>query len=132
MTKDITGGCDCGGVRYALTPPLRDVSVCHCSICRRTHGGAAPYTSVPRAALTLLVDDTLTWYVDRNDRSRGFCNRCGGSLFWQVDGRDTVSVTAGTLDDRHTGLVTAIDIFCDSAADYEVLTPGVPHHAEGS
>jgi hypothetical protein len=33
------GACLCGGVRFTLTPPLRDVIACHCSQCRKTRRG---------------------------------------------------------------------------------------------
>ena len=33
-----TGGCLCGAVRYEVDPPLRDVILCHCEMCRKAHG----------------------------------------------------------------------------------------------
>lgn len=123
------GACLCEGVRYALTPPLRDVMVCHCSLCRRTHGGAAPYTSVPRARFRLVSDETLRWYRDANGRDRGFCDRCGASLFWSAEGSASISVSAGTLSEG-AGLTTSGHIFVVSADDWEVL-PDLPRHAAG-
>lgn len=114
-----TGGCECGGVRYAVDAPLRDVVVCHCGRCRRTHGDSAGYTECPAAALELPAAGTLRWYV-ADGRERGFCSTCGGSLFWRVTGSDTVSIAAGTLD-QPTGLTTVAHIFVASAGDYEVL-----------
>ena len=64
----MTGGCLCGGVRFELEPPLRDVLVCHCSLCRRSGTLAGAYTSVPLEALRLTADETLRWYVDVNER----------------------------------------------------------------
>ena len=54
----------CGGARdrrvpvrrrcgYAVHGPLRDVVVCHCSRCRRTHGHVAAYAACARADLEL-------------------------------------------------------------------------------
>jgi len=40
-----TGGCLCGAVRYEVLGPLRDVVLCHCSHCRRTHGHVAAYAA---------------------------------------------------------------------------------------
>jgi hypothetical protein len=49
MSPDVHGGgCLCGGVRYEVTGPLRDVVVCHCSRCLRTHGHAAAYSACAR------------------------------------------------------------------------------------
>ena len=114
-----TGRCLCGGVRYELRGPLRDVIVCHCSRCRRTHGHVGAYTSVPAPDLTLVADATLRWYV-ADERERGFCARCGASLFWRVTGAGHISIAAGTLD-QPTGLRTIRHIHTDDAADYDVL-----------
>jgi hypothetical protein len=116
-----TGGCLCGAVRYEVRGPLRDVVLCHCSRCRRMHGHVAAYSACAREDLTLTEDRGLRWYAD-DDRERGFCCECGGSLFWRAPGRAVVSVAAGTLD-APTGLRTVGQIFVASAGDYYAL-PG--------
>jgi hypothetical protein len=115
-----TGGCLCGGVRYVIDGPLRDVIVCHCSRCRRTHGGAAPYSRCTEADLTI-EGEALSWYVV-DERERGFCTHCGASLFWKVSGSDTVSVAAGSIDPP-TGLRTVGHIHLEEAGDYEEDLP---------
>ena len=114
----MTGGCLCGGVRFELDPPVRDVVVCHCSLCRRSGTLAGAYTSVPRDALRLVEEAGLRWYVDVNGRRRGFCGTCGASLLWSREGDPTISVSAGALDGP-TGLVTERHIFVADAADWE-------------
>ena len=47
------GGCLCGAVRYRIDGPVRDVIVCHCSICRRYHGGPAPHAACPRGQIAI-------------------------------------------------------------------------------
>jgi hypothetical protein len=112
-----TGGCLCGGVRYEVRGPLRDVVVCHCSRCRRTHGHAAAYAACRWDDLVLGPSAELRWYAD-GDRRRGFCGRCGASLLWRAPDRATVSVAAGTLDPP-TGLATVAHIFVADRGDYE-------------
>ena len=34
----ISGGCQCGAVRYTVHAPPSDVEHCHCSMCRKTNG----------------------------------------------------------------------------------------------
>ena len=118
-----TGGCLCGGVAYAVHGPLRDVVICHCSRCRRTHGHFAAYTACAREDLELLETRALRWHELDGSR-RGFCAECGGSLFWERDGRATISIAAGTLE-QPTGLTTSHQIFTADAADYYEL-PDVP------
>jgi hypothetical protein len=114
----VTGGCLCGGVRLEVDPPLRDVVICHCSLCRRSGTLAGAYTAVPREALRLTSDATLAWYEDVNGRRRGFCSTCGATLLWSAAGGATISVSAGALDGP-TGLATARHIFVADAADWE-------------
>lgn len=114
----MTGGCLCGGVQFELEPPLRDVRVCHCSLCRRSGTYAGAYTAVPRDALRMTADATLRWYVDPKGRRRGFCGTCGATLLWSADDRDTVSVSAGALDGP-TGLAVERHVFTADAADWE-------------
>ena len=118
----MTGGCLCGAVRFEIEAPLRNVVVCHCSLCRRSGTLAGAYTSAPRAALHIAESATLAWYVDPNGRRRGFCDACGSSLFWSDEGRNTVSVSAGALDEP-TGLVTEGHIYTGDVADWETA-PG--------
>lgn len=112
-----TGGCLCGAVRYAVRGPLREVVVCHCGRCRRTHGDAAGYSSCAAADLELAEDRALRWFA-RDGRERGFCGECGASLFWRRAGAERVSIAAGTIDPP-TGLRTVAHIFLADAGDYE-------------
>jgi hypothetical protein len=119
-----TGGCLCGAVRYRVDGPLRDVHVCHCGVCRRTHGGPAAYSACAREHLTIEDERRLRWH-EHDGARRGFCSACGGRLFWSRRGRPTVSIAAGTLDDP-TGLRIATHIYVQSAADWEGHVEGWP------
>ena len=112
-----TGGCLCGAVRYAVSGRLRGVVLCHCEMCRRTHGHFAAYTAAPRSALRLVESRSLKWYRSSPRARRGFCSECGASLFWEANDRDTISIAAGTLD-APTGLATVLQIHTASAGDY--------------
>ena len=113
------GQCLCGGVRYEVTGPLRNVIACHCSQCRRTSGHFVAASQAPTAALKLLNSETLTWYESSPEAKRGFCNRCGGNLFWRETGPDNknTSIMAGTLD-TPTGLRITEHIFVEDKSDY--------------
>jgi hypothetical protein len=34
----LTGGCQCGAVRYLLLAPPREVFICHCRMCQKQFG----------------------------------------------------------------------------------------------
>ena len=44
----ITGGCQCGAVRYAIDGPLGKAGICHCRMCQKAFGSwGAALVSVP-------------------------------------------------------------------------------------
>ena len=124
-----TGGCLCGAVRYEATGALRDVVVCHCRMCRKAHGHVGAYTASARDALRLVETRGLKWYRSSAQARRGFCSECGATLFWDGDGRDTMSIAAGTLDEP-TGLATALQIHVASAGDYYAVDASTPIRPE--
>lgn len=124
-----TGGCLCGAVRYEATGALRDVVVCHCRMCRKAHGHIGAYTASARDALRLVEARGLKWYRSSAQARRGFCSECGATLFWDGDGRDTMSIAAGTLDEP-TGLATALQIHVASAGDYYAVDASTPIRPE--
>ncbi len=125
--KILAGGCLCGGVRYRIGGRRRNIINCHCQNCRRTHGHFAAYTSVKQSDLTITDQQTLQWYHDESpDTYRGFCNRCGASLFWDArDGRNKMAVAAGTLDDSYE-LKTIGHIYLSEAGKYYEINDGLP------
>ena len=113
------GRCECGGVRYEIHGAMRPVVVCHCGRCRRTHGDAAGYTSCEETQLVLLADDTLRWY-EADERRRGFCARCGGSLFWQLPAL-LKAVGASIRTDLPTDRLPTLAATMDEAADASMI-----------
>lgn len=109
---------------FELEPPLREILVCHCSLCRRAGTLAGAYTSVPGERLRLTSEATLAWYRDVNGRERGFCRRCGSTLFWRSSPA-SVSVSAGALDGDD--LAVGGHIFVGSAAAWECVPSDAPH-----
>ena len=112
-----SGGCLCGGVLFKLKGPLRPVIYCHCSQCRKTHGHFAAYTAVPRERIEWRKKESLSWYDSSNSARRGFCSHCGASLFYELHGSPTLSISAGVLDDP-TGLSAAGHIYFRDRSDY--------------
>lgn len=80
----ITGGCQCGAIRYAIQgQPLRS-ALCACSDCR--HSAGAPFVAwaiFPRDAVTVTGSPTL--YNSSGDVLRSFCGKCGTGLFYESD-----------------------------------------------
>ena len=124
------GGCLCGAVRYGVTGPLRPVLACHCTQCRRQTGHFMAATAAARKDFALMRRAGLRWYVSSAKARRGFCGRCGSTLFWDGRGRDYIAIAAGTLDGK-TGLKLARHIFTADKGDYYRIADGLPRSRGG-
>lgn len=127
--KKITGGCMCGGVRYSVTGPLRNIVACHCEQCRRSSGHFVAATACRQEYFHLDKQDSLRWYSAVPGFRRGFCNACGSSLFFEEAGGPRMSIAAGSLD-QPQGLRIEAHIFTSEAGDYYPLDDGAtqsPH-----
>jgi hypothetical protein len=120
----------CGAVRYRVAGALRDVVGCHCSQCRRMTGHYMAATAARLADFSLLDESALRWYESSAEARRGFCCVCGSTLFWAGNGKDYLSIAAGTLDDAR-GLKFACHIFVADKGAYYQIEPGVPQTQDG-
>ncbi len=128
--KTVTGGCMCGGVRYEVSGPLRGVIACHCEQCRRASGNFVTATACRRRAFKLVNSATLKWYVAVPGYRRGFCGECGSCLFFEEEGGERISISAGSLDEPQ-GLTTVAHIFASEAGDYYTIDDSVPVSPKG-
>ena len=73
----ITGGCQCGAVRYAIQGPLGRASICHCRMCQKAFGSFfGPLVSVPAGALRW-TRGAPAMFRSSDLAERGFCRDCG-------------------------------------------------------
>lgn len=80
-----SGRCLCGAVSFSMEFPSKWVAHCHCTKCQRTHG-AAFVTWVSAVASQVTIHDEeglLKWHSSSQEAERGFCSRCGSSLFFR-------------------------------------------------
>ena len=75
----LSGGCQCGAVRYTIYEPARSTNHCHCSMCRKIHG--ALFASLSRVSEDkFTVDrgkDNLVNFDSSPQVHRKFCKTCG-------------------------------------------------------
>src|SRR5918993_4175563 len=95
----MTGGCQCGAVRYALYAEPTDPSICHCRMCQKAFGNyMAPLTGVRTGDLAW-TRGTLAVFRSSDAVERGFCRDCGTPLTYRVLANDRISVSIGSLDE---------------------------------
>ena len=121
--RQFRGGCLCGGVRFVVTGDMREVVACHCGQCQKFHGNYAAYTACPRDRLAIDETELLAWYESSPAVRRGFCVKCGSSLFWQPSAASYIAVAAGALDDPQ-GLKLERHIFVADCPSWYVIAEG--------
>jgi hypothetical protein len=95
----LTGGCQCGAVRYRLEAKPKAMSICHCRMCQKASGG--PFMAFAGVRLSRLVwtRGAPSIFASSDIAERGFCGECGTPLTYRGLGSDRISVTLGSLDD---------------------------------
>ena len=95
----LTGGCQCGAIRYALYSEPDRAGVCHCRMCQKSVGG--PFTAWANVRM-----ENFAWtrgeparFRSSSAAERGFCARCGTPLFFAYVKRPgSISMAIGSLD----------------------------------
>jgi len=107
MNLPLTGGCQCGALRYEVTEPPRLTYLCHCTDCQRITSGAF--------SVALLVMDSSFQITGGEPRlvgriaasgktaTRWLCPDCGCwvcSAAWSAPSGTLRVVQGGSLDDK--------------------------------
>ena len=95
----LTGGCQCGAVRYAVHETPYQVGICHCRMCQKAAG--APYfaTFTVKNASLDWTRGTPAVFRSSEKMERGFCRDCGTPLYNNWVANDVIHPAIGTLDD---------------------------------
>jgi len=92
----LTGGCQCGAIRFRLTGRPHDVSVCHCRMCQKAFGNViAPLASM-RGTDFAWTRGSPKRFASSNYVRRGFCGDCGTPLTYEAP--DGLAVSVGAFD----------------------------------
>jgi hypothetical protein len=129
----LTGGCQCGAVRYALYSSPQQAGICHCRMCQKAVGG--PFKAWANVSMG---DFAWTRGTPATFRSspvgeRGFCSRCGTPLYFNyVERHDAISVTIGSLDTPGAVRLSRADGVESRLANFDpAVLAALPAHATG-
>ena len=129
----LTGGCNCGAVRYEVTAPLVAASYCHCKRCQRRSGAAASPNAHPAPGGFRIVagEEMLRMWQPPGGGEKWFCSGCGSSLFGRnVSHPDSIGIRMGTFDED-PGIRPSVRQFVAYAAAWEPIPDdGLPRHDE--
>jgi hypothetical protein len=91
----------------------------------KTHGNYSAYTNAKEKDVIFLKRRTLKWFRSSKKAKRGFCKKCGASIFFKFFGNNTISVSAGMFINP-TKLKTKMNIFVKGKLDYYKLDKKLP------
>jgi hypothetical protein len=94
----LTGGCQCGAIRFALTASPTRVSVCHCRMCQKA-------TGAPFASLADIPNEHFAWtrgspaaFRSSSVAERDFCAQCGTPLSYRLIDGAKIEIMTGAFD----------------------------------
>lgn len=94
----ITGGCQCGAMRYEARSLKDNSHVCHCRMCQKASGNFfAALVGVPLEDFAW-TRGTPAAFRSSEHVERGFCRDCGTPLFFRHDRNQHISMTIGSFD----------------------------------
>jgi hypothetical protein len=95
----LTGGCQCGAVRFAVYTEPKKIGLCHCRMCQKAVGG-------PFAVLAEVPWGDFAWtrgrpatFQSSSRAARDFCAACGTPLSYRHIGGRIIELTSGAFDD---------------------------------
>ncbi|WP_347311567.1 GFA family protein [Defluviimonas sp. SAOS-178_SWC] len=116
--------CLCGACAFDLPGPAGPVTACHCAQCRKLSGHYSASFDAGEDCMEWRRRDTLAEYRTPGGGTRGFCGRCGSSL-WFRSAAGEVSVEAGSVLGPTGGRLLE-HIFVASKGDYYEMDDGLP------
>ena len=91
----------------------------------KTHGHYAAYTNVEEQNIKFIKKRTLKWFRSSKRAKRGFCSKCGASIFFKILGTKNISIAAGMFN-RPVKLKTIMNIFIKGKLEYYKLDYHIP------
>ena len=116
----MTGGCQCGRVRYMAQVADDEAYLCHCRMCQRATGGVSiAFKNLAKADVAW--EREPEWYASSPIAKRPFCRECGTPLGFAFNASERMDLTVGSFDDpwgfvptEHSGAESGHEAWLDS------------------
>jgi hypothetical protein len=109
-TKNYTGGCHCGEVRFEVTADISSVMACNCSICQK-RGALWVFVSPENFALRAGAENLKDYLFGKRTIHHLFCPQCGVGAFSRGNapqGGEMVAINVRCLDDVDLAALTRV------------------------
>lgn len=126
----ISGGCNCGAIRYNIAAKPLAVAVCHCSNCRRQSGSAFSVNVVVPAGAMEIEGDMAT-YEDGDTESgspvlRQYCTACGSPIRSMSTAQPKIAIVKAGTADNPGQFTPGMHVWTQSALPWVTIPEGLP------
>ncbi|MEC9344008.1 MAG: GFA family protein [Pseudomonadota bacterium] len=97
MSVSLSGGCQCGAVRFRVEGTPGDSSICYCRMCQKASAAFALALVNTSGAKLTWTRGKPAWFASSNKARRGFCAECGTPLAY--DAPDGLALSTLAFDD---------------------------------
>ena len=129
----LTGGCQCGAIRYEIIGEPLGFAACHCTECQRqamSSHGLSLYVDAENFTLRQGAPQIWSRAASLSGRMDcAFCPTCGARIHHRIPGDAVISVKAGGIDDLQD-LTPVAHIWLRSARAFTALPPDVLRYDE--
>ena len=130
--RPLTGGCQCGAVRYRITAAPVKPHICHCRMCQKASGAAFMAFAETDLSSFEWTRGEPAWFRSSEAVERGFCAACGTSLHFRYVGSDRLDVSLASLDEPNA-IVPTTEFGYESRVHWLDLLGSLPRSTtEGS
>jgi hypothetical protein len=119
----LTGGCNCGAVRFEVTGDPLGAAYCHCTRCQRRSGTAAsPSVFVEDEQFRLVAgEDVIKAWEPGDGGAKWFCPECGSPIHASSLARPGVVAVRFGVFDEAPPVKPQVRIFTNYAAPWEPI-----------
>lgn len=115
---EANGSCLCGAVEIKIPHVAEEITVCHCQMCQKFFGGPfMSLTGVLPEGFTLSGEEQVQRFMSSEWAERGFCQKCGSSLFYHSLADNEYYFPAGLFPDIDQAKLTE-EIFYDQKPSF--------------
>jgi hypothetical protein len=124
----LTGGCQCGAVRYEIARRPVKVHYCHCRMCQKAVGNVFAALAPVKRKHVQWTSSPPSFFASSSVAKRGFCPACGTPLTFAYDASEWICMTIGSLD-RPDLVPPEMHVGVESQVPWLKLDDALPHEA---
>ena len=130
--QSMSGGCQCGAVRFEALEAPKWVAHCHCEDCRRATSTAIATYAGFRKESVRFPNDAPASYQSSPGVTRRFCSKCGSPISYEGERwPDEIHLFVCAFDDPSTFEPKA-HVYVAEQLPWLHLTDDLPRHDKSS